>query len=173
MMFHPIYLEHIIYEIDLNSRLARFLRQSFRHSVRRLREMTTPTSPPPPPPSSSSVNPAHLHLGLARLKSADDSLPPPDYATVTIETERHLAASNSSMQESTQELLDTFIQSDSSALRPGSDPDSSAWLIGIWHKWLSKLVDHPNQCQPNPGLTADESPCNSFTIGKNGFLSFQ
>ena len=66
--------------------------------------MTTPSSPPPPPPHSNQAN---LHLGLARLKSADDSLPPPDYATVTIETERHLAPSNSSMQESTlrMELL--------------------------------------------------------------------
>ena len=72
--------------------------------MRRLREMTTPSSPPPPPPphtSSSNQAANNLHLGLARLKSADDSLPPPDYATVTIETEeRHLAPSNSSMQGS-------------------------------------------------------------------------
>ena len=85
--------------LNFNFRLARFLRQSFRHSVRRLREMTTPTSPPPPPPSATQAT-ANLHLGLARLKSTEDSLPPPDYATVTIETERHLAPANSSMQVS-------------------------------------------------------------------------
>ena len=37
----------------------------------------------------------------------------------------------------------------------------------VWADWnlaavavqLGKMVEHPNQSQPNPGLRADESPC--------------
>ena len=32
-------------------------------------------------------------------------------------------------------------------------------LMGIGQKWLCKMVKHPNQSQPNPGLRADESRC--------------
>ena len=32
-------------------------------------------------------------------------------------------------------------------------------LMRIGQKWLGKMMEHPNQSQPNPGLGADESPC--------------
>ena len=44
-------------------------------------------------------------------------------------------------------------------------PSAQIWL-GCWEfgrsGWaagLGKMVEHPNQSQPNPGLRADESPC--------------
>ena len=39
---------------------------------------------------------------------------------------------------------------------------SSDWADGNWAEvavQLGKMVEHPNQSQPNPGLRADESPC--------------
>ena len=37
-------------------------------------------------------------------------------------------------------------------------------LKGIWQKQLGKMMEHPNQSQPNPGLRADGTPCTYATI---------
>jgi len=39
---------------------------------------------------------------------------------------------------------------------------SSAWNLTEAAVELGKMVEHPNQSQPNPGLLADESPCNVY-----------
>ena len=65
----------------------------------------------------------------------------------------------------------SFLQGDSSALRPGLGwlefwvfhplPNSASadWDLAEVAVQLGKMVEHPNQSQPNPGLRAEESPC--------------
>ena len=58
------------------------------------------------------------------------------------------------------------VQADSSAPRPELGFSCSTvcpvmlGLTKIWQKRLCKMVEQPNQSQLNPGLRADESPCN-------------
>ena len=63
------------------------------------------------------------------------------------------------------------VQGHSYALRPGLTwiwmlhcLPSFAWADGNLAEaavQLDKMMEHPNQSQPNPGLRADESPCSS------------
>lgn len=86
----PKYTPPPSYSTATGARLARFLRQSFRQSVRRIRDITTNN----PVALSAVDSPDHIISGgsvaeaSARKPSSnpvDQEAPPPDYATVVIE----------------------------------------------------------------------------------------
>ena len=89
-------------------RIARFLRQSFRQSVRRFRgetsqsqEQLQPSTVEEPHHSGSRVFPSARckiapvlevfppRISTLSTETAEGNFPPPDYATVIIETSRH------------------------------------------------------------------------------------
>ena len=73
-----------------NSRIARFLRQSFRQSVRRFRGESSPQNGDDFGGDSFSMRTSTETRQPSRTKLDDDDMPPPpDYATVIIETSRH------------------------------------------------------------------------------------
>ena len=90
------------------NRIARFLRQSFRQSVRRFRGETSQSQEQLDPSMLEETNQSSLrNFPTARCKivpllgsipsggsssnaqGMDENFPPPDYATVIIETSRH------------------------------------------------------------------------------------
>ena len=90
------------------NRIARFLRQSFRQSVRRFRGETSQSQEQLEPSMHEEANlPSLRNFPTARCKitpllgsipsggassnvhGIDENTPPPDYATVIIETSRH------------------------------------------------------------------------------------
>ena len=78
-----IFVIHKFHIIFFSSRIARFLRQSFRQSIRRFRGESVDS---PQPGVQSNAN---LRGRQARGKLNPEFAAPPDYATVIIETTRH------------------------------------------------------------------------------------
>lgn len=89
-------------------RIARFLRQSFRQSIRRFRgeSVNEQSSPQPPEPN--------IRGRQSRAKLAPQlnfTASPPDYATVIIETERHSRNSDYGSFNASQDLTSSSLVS--------------------------------------------------------------
>ena len=61
--------------------------------------------------------------------------------------------------------LVSIMESQAEKVSPGLQAVALGTSQGIWQNWLGKMVEHPNQSQPNPNIRAKAPPCIVFSIG--------